>query len=357
MNILILTGKFGLGHYSVANTLVQKIQNSSIPATTTVCDVLKYIFPNFGDAVYDCYSLLVNKGSALFNLYYKMTEKNTTNHVNAFYRASFRRLVEQTAPDVIISTLPMGSQMVSDYKMRTGSKIPLVTCITDISCHCEWINPKTDFYLVASKRQKSILAQKGIAAKSIFITGIPVKEQFSLSEGGAESSQKQLLVMGGGLGILPRRKGFYEKLSAMENVRTTIILGNNHSLYEKLWGKYENIEVVGFTDKVYEYMQNADLIISKPGGITLFESIFSNLPILAINPVLQQEVKNASFIEQHKIGKVLWEKPKSLEGEIESMLYDSGRLGRYRENMEKIKNNIEEDTICRILSKLQGVCA
>jgi UDP-N-acetylglucosamine:LPS N-acetylglucosamine transferase len=54
-------------------------------------------------------------------------------------------------------------------------------------------------------------------------------------------------------------------------VRTTIIAGNNRKLFEKLQGRFRNIEVVGFTEKVYEYMQRADLVLSKPGGITLFE--------------------------------------------------------------------------------------
>ena len=94
--------------------------------------------------------------------------------------------------------------------------------------------------------------------------------------------------MGGGLGLLPRKDSFYEALDALPGVRTTLITGGNQKLYDRLHGRYGHIEVLGFTDKVYEYMARADLLLSKPGGITLFETITSELPILAWEPFLQQ---------------------------------------------------------------------
>ena len=51
-----------------------------------------------------------------------------------------------------------------------------------------------------------------------------------------------------------------------------------------------------YTNKINEYMRNADLIVSKSGGITLFEAIYSETPIYVVNPFLMQEVKNARFI-------------------------------------------------------------
>ena len=86
--------------------------------------------------------------------------------------------------------------------------------------------------------------------------------------------------------MLPRAKSFYQGLNGLKDVKTTIITGKNRDLYQRIHGRYENIEVVGYTDQVYRYMQEADLVISKPGGITLFETIFSELPILVFSPYL-----------------------------------------------------------------------
>lgn len=54
--------------------------------------------------------------------------------------------------------------------------------------------------------------------------------------------------MGGGLGLMPRKDSFYEALNALPGVHTTILTGKNQKLYDRLAGKYENIEVVAFTD-------------------------------------------------------------------------------------------------------------
>ena len=67
---------------------------------------------------------------------------------------------------------------------------------------------------------------------------------------------------------------FYQQLDKLPGVKTTIITGNNRPLYEQLQGRFSSIQVVGYTDKVYEYMGCAD-VVTKPGGITLFETIRS----------------------------------------------------------------------------------
>ena len=62
--------------------------------------------------------------------------------------------------------------------------------------------------------------------------------------------------------------------------------------------------------QVYRYMEKADLIVTKPGGITLFESIFAELPLATIAPTLMQEIHNAEFIEANAIGRVISSEPK-----------------------------------------------
>lgn len=63
-------------------------------------------------------------------------------------------------------------------------------------------------------------------------------------------------------------------------------------------------------------MQDADIIISKAGGITLFESIYAQLPLFGICPFLEQEIENANHIENECIGKVIWNKKNNLINEI-----------------------------------------
>ena len=47
-------------------------------------------------------------------------------------------------------------------------------------------------------------------------------------------------------------------------------------------------------------MSVASLIITKPGGLTSSEALAKGLPIIALNPIPGQEIKNAHFLVQEK---------------------------------------------------------
>ena len=362
MNILILTGRFGMGHYSVAKTLVQEIEKNIPTACIETQDIFEYTTPFIAKTVYNAYTLLMNKGSRIYNFFYKKIETGKKSNTMSFclpYLLGLDSLVKKNQPDLIISTLPFCSQLVSEYKEKYHSNIPLITCITDISSHVEWITPHTTAYLVASQITKEELIAQGIPAEQIIITGIPVREQFKQPIAKTYSGKKQLLIMGGGLGLLPKQDKFYRQLSKLPGVHTTIITGNNLVLYNRLYNRFPDLEVIGFTDQVYRYMQEADLIITKPGGITLFETIYSELPILAFAPFLAQERENAAFIHRYQIGKVMESAPSQCIEEIAAIIYDDNRLSDWRENIRYLKNNLPTDALINTLNQMtaRGACA
>lgn len=364
MNILILTGRFGMGHYSVAKTLVQEIEKNIPAAHIETQDIFTYTTPFIAKTVYSAYTLLMNKGSKIYNFFYKKIEtgkKGNTTPISLYlpYLLGLDSLIKKNQPDLIISTLPFCSQLVSEYKEKYRSNIPLITCITDISSHIEWITPETNTYLVASTMTKQELIRQGIPEERIIITGIPVQEQFKQPIAKSHSPEKRLLIMGGGLGLLPKQDKFYQQLSNLPGVHTTIITGNNLALYNRLYNRFPDLEVIGFTDQVYRYMQEADLIITKPGGITLFETIHSELPILAFAPFLAQEQENAAFIRNYQIGRIMHSAPKDCIGEIAAALYDDQFLANCRENIRYLKDNLPTDALINTLTQMTtgGACA
>jgi len=164
--------------------------------------------------------------------------------------------------------------------------------------------------------------------------------------------ERRLLIMGGGLGLMPKRDRFYEELNALPHVKTTIIAGNNRRLYEHLAGKYENIQVLGFTDRVYDHMAQADLVLTKPGGITLFETIFSELPILAWAPFLEQEKNNARFLTRRGLGRIAPKESEACIDAICGLIYDDGALEAMAGNMHAMKAQLEEESLGHILAAL-----
>ena len=88
-------------------------------------------------------------------------------------------------------------------------------------------------------------------------------------------------------------------------------------------------------------MKKAELIITKAGGITLFEAIHSNTPIYIVYPFLSQEIGNAKFVENKGLGKVIWKKTENAIKPIIKLLNTPVELEIMKENMDKIKNELE----------------
>ena len=363
MNILILTGKFGMGHWSASQSLRQQLLRAFPDADVEVLDLVAEAMPNASEAMYKCFNLLVTRGSGLFNLYYKLTQDLPSDTGSLFEDLFLDKLEElffKKKTDAVIATHPLCAQMVSRWKGETGSTLPLITCVTDLSSHSEWIHKRTDCYLVGSNDIRSRLVAKGVAREIICVTGIPVRSEFKRPICRKSGRERNLLIMGGGLGLLPKKDSFYEALDTLPGVHTTIITGRNQKLYDRLAGKYRNIEVLGFTDRVYDYMARADLVLTKPGGITLFETIFSELPMLAWEPFLEQEKNNARFLVKRGLGRVAPKEPEECLRAIRELIYDDAALERMAGNMRAMKAQLEEESLNRILAGLEaekGVCA
>ncbi|MGE7624046.1 MGDG synthase family glycosyltransferase [Viridibacillus sp. NPDC096237] len=365
MKILILNARFGMGHYSVSKALEQEIKEYDINAEVQLIDIFDYCLPRNSKKIYGSYNYFINKGANIYNAYYHYTNNRKSNIKIPFQHYFIKKtgqLINNEKPDLIISTFPICSLLVSEYKKISDDNILLLTCITDISGHKDWYHKNTDFYFAASSTTKAEIINRGVLPEQVFISGIPVKKQFKVKRDIQKrnscneylvNKSRNILLMGGGLGMLPDDEAFYKRLNMLENVKVTIITGTNKKIHRNLYGKFDHIDVISYTEQVDQYMKEADLIITKPGGITLFESIASELPILVFQPFLAQEIHNADFIERNKIGKVVEKKLEDSLEEIFNLLSDESFLENCRGNMRNIQNEIETTTIKNLLSTLE----
>ena len=107
-------------------------------------------------------------------------------------------LFEKEKPDIIVCTHPVCAKSVASYIKKTGDNIPLVTCITDISMHPEWITPQTTAYLAPTREVKESLVDRGADRDNVFVTGIPVRQQFLIKrEPNTAKTPRKILIMAG----------------------------------------------------------------------------------------------------------------------------------------------------------------
>lgn len=223
MNILILTGDFGMVHNSCALAIKQELNRKYNYSNCSIVDINKYIFPFLNPFIYKSFNVIVNKCHHTYNLLYKISQNQTKMPLKAVFMKRIYNLLTEYKPDIIISTLPMSSKLISEYKEIANCELPLITCITDISIHKAWVNKNTNIYFVATQTSKDKLIKYGVKENKIHIVGIPVKEDFiNINKETKKETPKKILIMGGGLGLIPFNKNFYKGLNNLEDVKKTL---------------------------------------------------------------------------------------------------------------------------------------
>ena len=336
-----------MGHVKCAEAITEEIYASQPDASVTTVDVMDYLFPHLSKAIYKGFSLLVTKLPGMYNHLNRAAGKHAGVPMKKTIAAKLDRLIAETQPDLIISNLPVCSKYISAYKELRVCTVPLFTYITDITVHDEWIADKTDLYFVGDESTGNVLISKGVSAEKIVVSGIPVKRVFksAFKDGTLKDrkkadtgthTKKRLLIMGGGLGLVPGGSRLLKRLNEETCFEVTLIAGKNRSLEKRARRKYENINVMGFTDKIADYMTAADLVLTKPGGITTFEAIASRTPMYIADPFLEQEMGNARFIESKNIGRVVWSRDCDVASDIINFLKDTALIDTMKENMVKL---------------------
>jgi len=352
MNVLILTAKFGMGHCSAAEAIKEEIsayEGNSI----NIVDVMDYLFPSLSKTIYSGFNKMTSEFASVYNLLNKTAGNNSSSTVplRSVLVKKIDTLLERYDTDLIISTIPIASKYISMYKKTKKSNIPLYTYITDITAHNEWLGDETNMYFVGSKETKKELILKGVDENKIKICGIPVRKAFkNIKVIKNKTKKKEVLIMGGGLGLIPGIENILRELNKKEFINITLICGKNKEMYKTMKAKYPNINVVGFTDKVHEYMAASDLVITKSGGITTFEAIYSLCPLYIIHPFLMQEVGNAEFIERNQIGKVKWNKKEDITKDVLNLIENEESIREMKDNMKKIRKEINNDFLYSTIS-------
>ncbi|MFH1190139.1 MAG: glycosyltransferase [Candidatus Omnitrophota bacterium] len=355
--ILIVYATAGIGHKK-ASMAVKAALDEMAPADTEVrlIDALDYTNPFFKWTYLQMYLFMVNKTPTLWGLSYYLTDNPLVNVLVSKLRRlnnwanskKLREFLRSWDPDVIISTHFFASEVIGDLKMKGLSRARLITIITDYRSHSWWIADKTDIYVVACEETKRDLIRWGVEEPGIKVVGIPVEPVFSkpldgkaiLDKTGLEDDRLTALVIGGGFGVGPI-EAIVKIIDGLSRPMQIIaVCGHNEELVKRLEALKpafrDKMAVFGFVNNVYEYMEIADLLISKSGGITVSESLAKELPMVIIAPIIGQETRNSSFLTDHGAA-VKVDKIEDLREALEKLSAHPERLISMRSEIQKVK--------------------
>ncbi|RXI41060.1 UDP-N-acetylglucosamine--LPS N-acetylglucosamine transferase [Clostridium tetani] len=353
MKVLIFSISAGGGHSKAAESLKEYIDLYSPKSTVKVIDTLKYINPIIDKVIIGSYLKTIKITPSLFGKLYDYTESDyglsiISAKFNEIMTYRLLPLIKDFNPDILIATHPFPTEMLSILKSKHKINRPIISILTDYAPHSFWLHPCIDAYIVSNKYMISEMVSKGIPKNTIYPFGIPVSRDFltnysreeTLSEINFYSDKPTILVMGGSLGIGKITKVYENLLKINEDIQIIVIAGNNKKLYYELLSYRHSLDkdrtsyIIGFTDKVNKYMQASDLLLTKPGGLTITEALVSSIPLALFSPIPGQEEKNAEFLLTNNLAVDLGD-GSNTKYIIEDLLKDKSKLSNIKENQRK----------------------
>ena len=259
-------------------------------------------------------------------------------------------LIEEYKPDILVSTHPFSLEIASSLKTRELIDIPLIGIVTDFAVHQSYVADGVDAYIVSSREMVDDIVSRGIDRVKVYPYGIPVKQSFYkeidraavFREEELDENLPTVLIMAGSFGVTDVIKIYHKIVKSPEKFQIVVITGKNEKLYETFERYLRKIAInntiieykmmlknakppkktksgakpkpvskqtssrnmkplkptklLYFTDEVEKYMHMADVIVTKPGGLTVSESIASELPMAIFKAIPGQEEQNADFL-------------------------------------------------------------
>jgi len=309
----------GVGHKRAAEAIAAALQARG-QTMVHVVDVLDYLPAWLRWLIPRLYLICVHYLPWLWAISFYLTDRPWIERVTGeFRRWSNRRLahrflqwLQQVQPEVLICTHFLPSEIVGPWKIRQLPHLRVWNVVTDYRPHAWWIAPGVDHYFVGLHETQAALEQRGVPAARITVSGIPVSDVFYRA-GDRAALRRQydvhptrftLLITSGGFGVGPMERlitTLERSASGLHAVlQLVIVAGSNPRLEGRLKERAARspfpISVVGFTSAMHELMAMADVIVTKPGGLTVTEALAVGRPLILFSPIWGQETGNAEVL-------------------------------------------------------------
>ena len=372
MRILIATVTAGGGHLAAAAALDEAWRALRPKDTIERVDLVKFFSPLHRKIHADGYMKLVARAPELWGMIFTKTDDvkvaRKLNRIKELFpsraRTRFEKYVSEFKPDVVLCTHyePVDALGLMRRKQKTKSPF-VVSVVTDFEAHALWMDADVDLYAVAAEETKARLVARGAAAENVVATGIPIATKFAAKLDalavrrslGLRDDLPTLLVLSGGFGMGPVGK----ILSALDNIsqafQTVVVCGRNEELRRELAAQDRKhpTRVLGFASNMHELMGVADLILTKPGGLTSSEALALGKPLFILDPIPGQEAANSDFLlERGAAAKV--NRVEDLPFRIEQLL-GSKKLGEMAKAAKALGRLKSAEAVCNeVLARLKA---
>ena len=369
-----MSASAGHGHFRCGQAVEKACQSLGFDWEVSHIDMLDYTNPLFKTVYSKMYiDMMTNMPEVLGWLYDQFDKpwksKRRKLAFDKLHVGPLIRMIEHYQPDIVFCTHSLPAEIVSWLRERRREPLAIrqSVVITDFDVHALWLCDHYEHYFVALPETRVHLEELGMPPEKITVSGIPIDPVYSdlpdwramRAKHGLDPERTTILISAGGYGVGRVDSVIALLLRLQHDVQVIAICGKNAGLRSRLEAlaaaqdrhPHVHLKVVGYTSAMHEYMAASDLIVGKPGGMTMCEALASGLGWVIVNPIPGQEERNSDHLLEQGCAIKCNNLP-TLTFKIDQLLADPGRVERMQERARALSRPDAAEVIARTLKTL-----
>ena len=371
--ILIAYATYGSGHKTVANYLYNYLKENS-NYELKIIDIMDYenLIGYISKKAFE-QNFKYKISSFFFSLAYEFFDlKATTLAYKTVTKSIFKnkKLKEEIIsfdPDILVSTHFFANIIVSLLNKKNLLDTKIISIITDYTSHQMWLKEEKNInaIIVSNEILKNDLVTNGINPNKIYAYGIPISTNFSPSIQTANLKTKYhtnngkktfLFFAGGSIGSSFSLRYLKRLLKEEYDINIIYVCGKNEKLKKKTQTlvtkkNYQFVQILGFSKEVNNLLSISDVVITKPGGLSITECLEAKKPMLLIPGNGGNEIYNAKFVCKNGYG-INCKTPRSLAKTTGKILKRKHILASMKNKLNKYDDNKSIEKIYKIIKKM-----
>jgi len=341
---MILSAGVGSGHNSAAAAVQQACAARADIDEVRVLDVLQESSALYRDLLGKGYFALVESVPWLVDWGYDISDQpfRRRGPIDPWTRANAAPAmseIKRFKPTAIVCTHFLPAQLVASLLLRgvIDAKTAIVT--TDYDFQGLWLTSAFHALFVAREEGRVQLTALGLPPDRVGATGIPI----SVPNGGAPARDldrpPMLLISAGASGGDYAAAVVRQTLHMRSPFTATVVCGRNDELRQRIEQIVapagDRYRVLGYTSDMPQLLREADLFVGKPGGLSASECMAAGLPMVLVNPIPGQEVRNGDYLMEQGAA-TRCNTPSTIGWKIDQVLGEPGRLKRMQAAAHRI---------------------
>lgn len=334
----MVSADMGEGHNASARGLEQAARRLWPACAIRWVDTLAVMGPGVGPTFRWTYVVNVQETPGLYELFYGSLWRHrwfaaaSKEVVAAWSGRGLASVIDAYAPDLIVSTYPLGSAGLGWLRRHRGLNVPVAAWVSDFAPHPFWIYPELDIHYVMHERGVAV-AKAAEPDATVAVSAPPVTDAYVPGDRAGARARLDLpsdafvaVLSCGSLGFGAVEDAVRILLDADPRVQVVAVCGHNADLRQRLAGwafPRRRLLVLGWTDEMPAYMAASDVVVTNAGGVTALEAVSCGRVVVMFDPIAAHGRANAALMADCGLA-VLCQTPGDLARETRRLVNDPG---------------------------------